>query len=284
MWAYFKGAAMKKTFNQVVGDFVQFLTKKMEAEGKVFYIHKGNKLENVTQNFHSGSLMPLLIYEMNNRRFEMFEGYSRTGPVDWFRHNTNANFIMDSSTLLGVRVMNIEEKNLAISKQDFLLHLADAMKSLYNSSPNGFVYMNDNKGVQFERHLEENEQIYHEQMNKVRVLNPIINQFHQWRALYESFAIAVLTDPNRIKDVAPQKFQDDITYSIVRERLNQLDGVVLPRELFGTNEQPYYKQIQSFMAENMQQEAVKASKEMREKTENKDLQVAQSLPTKSPMM
>lgn len=233
-------------FNQMVSDFIKNLVEEYQSQGKQFVIAKGNKLEDVTEAFHSGSLRPLLMWQLDNRRFEMFEGYRRTGPVDWFRHNSRVSLTADSSMLLGSRVLDIEPANLSMSKQDFLLHIADAMHSLYESSPAGNVYLDENKEIKFTQHLNEKEQEYQEKIANMRVLNPVINQYHQWRALYESFSIAVIQDPNIIQE---HSFDYGITYQLVRERLEQLNGVVLPSELYGKNFEPYHQQLAEFMRE-----------------------------------
>lgn len=240
----------KYTFNRMVLDFIKHLTQEYKEQGKNFVLAKGDKLVDVTDAFHSGSLTPLLLWEMDNRRFEMFEGYRRTGPIDWFRHNSAINFIPDGSMFLGVRTTNFLEENLPMSKQDFLLHLADAMESLYNSTPSGSVYLDERKEDKLQRHLSEEEQKEQDKIAAVRVLNKMVDKFHAWRALYETFAIAVIADPNIVHE-NKLEFADHITYQLVKERLDRLKGINMPSELFGRGFEPYPKQLENFIKEKV---------------------------------
>lgn len=247
---------MKYTFNRMVGDFIKSLVDQYQQEGKKFVLAKGSQLVDVSESLHSGGLMPLLMWELDNRRFEMFEGYRRIGPVDWFKHNSRVNFISDGSMFLGVRVANIVEDNLPMSKQDFLLHIADAMDSLYKSSPSGSVYLDENKENKLTHHLTEKEQKEKEAFDNMRVLNPIVNKFHSWRALFESFAITALSDPNIATEY---KFEDDVTYQLVKDRLVKLNGIDIPRDLFGKGFEPYHKQLEAFIKnKELQEQQAKA--------------------------
>lgn len=228
----------------MVDDFIKYLTDEYQKEGKQFVMVKDGKIENVTDAFHSGSLKPLLFWHLDNRRFEMFQGYKRTGPIDWFAHNSRISFTLDSSLLLGARTLNIEEKNLPMSKQDLLLHISDAMKSLYESAPAGNVYLDKNKEDKFTQHLTESQQEFYEKISNQRVLNPIIEQFQQWRALYESFGIAILSDPNIQQEY---KFDSDITYQLVREKLARMNGISMPSELFGQGFEPYNQKLKLYI-------------------------------------
>lgn len=235
---------MKYTFNRMVGDFIKNLVEEYQQEGKKFVLAKGNRLVDVSESLHSGGLTPLLIWELDNRRFEMFEGYRRIGPIDWFKHNCRVNLISDGSMYLGVRVANIVEENLAMSKQDFLLHIADAMDSLYKSSPSGSVYLDENKENKFTHHLTEKQQKEQEAFDNMRVLDPMVKRFQNWRALFESFAITALSDPNIAREY---KFEDDLTYQLVKDRLVKLNGVDMPSNLFGRGFEPYHKQLDNFI-------------------------------------
>ena len=221
------------------------------------------------------------MWEVDNRLFEMNEGYRRIGPVDWFKHNSRVNLISDASMILGVRVSNFVEKNLPISKQDFLLHISDAMDYLYQSSPSGSVYLDEKKENKFIKHLSEKEQKEIEKFDSMRVLNPMIDKFHAWRALYENFAIAVLSDPNIAKE---RRFSDDLTYQLIRDRLVKLNGVDMPSEMFGDSFQPYYKQLEAFIKnKNLLQEQAKLAS-VNQNTESKKISIFNKNPAYSSNM